>query len=163
VKANPISRVGWTIAAFAVIGAVALMTAVPVAAAPGAAGFQLEEASIQGIQSAILKGELTSSQVVQRYLDRIKAYDGTCVDQPQGPLGSFTTIKHAGQINSLITLNLRPATRSKQGFGPRKARSMTDAADNQPEMPDALEIAAKQDAYFKSTGKLIGPLHGIVF
>jgi hypothetical protein len=28
---------------------------------------------------------------------------------------------------------------------------------------DALEVAAQQDAYFASTGKLIGPLHGIVF
>ena len=38
---------------------------------------------------------------------------------------------------------------------------MTDS-DNDPAMPDALDVAAKQDAYFKSTGKLIGPLHGVV-
>jgi len=30
-------------------------------------------------------------------------------------------------------------------------------------MPDALEVAARQDAYFASTGKLIGALHGVVF
>jgi Asp-tRNA(Asn)/Glu-tRNA(Gln) amidotransferase A subunit family amidase len=30
-------------------------------------------------------------------------------------------------------------------------------------MPDALEVAAKQDAYFASNGRLIGPLHGVVF
>jgi len=125
--------------------------------------FQIEEATIDGIQSAILKGELTSTQVVQLYLKRIKAYDGPCVAQPEGILGPFTTIKHAGQINSLITLNLRPATRSAHGFDSRKARSMTDSADNSADMPDALEVAAKQDAYFTSTGKLIGPLHGIVF
>jgi len=29
-------------------------------------------------------------------------------------------------------------------------------------MPDALEVAAAQDAYFAKTGKLIGPLHGVV-
>ena len=40
---------------------------------------------------------------------------------------------------------------------------MTDPLDNNPDMPDALEVAAKQDAYFKATGKLVGPLHGIVF
>ena len=40
---------------------------------------------------------------------------------------------------------------------------MTDLVDNDPNMPDALEVAAKEDAYFKSTGKLIGPLHGVVF
>jgi amidase len=132
-------------------------------AASRPATFQVEEATIEGIQSAILKGDLTSTQVVQLYLNRIKAYNGPCVDQPHGILGPFTTIKHAGQINALITLNLRPASRSAQGFDARKARSMTDPDDNNPDMPDALEVAAKQDAYFKSTGKLIGPLHGIVF
>ena len=40
---------------------------------------------------------------------------------------------------------------------------MTDPADDDPAMPDALEVAAQQDAYFASTGKLIGPLHGVVF
>ena len=40
---------------------------------------------------------------------------------------------------------------------------MTDAVDDDPAMPDALEVAARQDAYFASTGKLIGPLHGVAF
>jgi amidase len=133
----------------------------PVTTAPPA--FQIEEATIDGIQSAILKGQLTSTKVVQLYLDRIKAYDGPCVSQPEGILGPFTTIKHAGQINALITVNLRPASRVALGLSPRKARSMTDAKDNDPAMPDALEVAAKQDAYFKATGKLVGPLHGTVY
>ena len=30
-------------------------------------------------------------------------------------------------------------------------------------MPDALEVAKAQDAYFARTGRLIGPLHGIPF
>lgn len=125
--------------------------------------FRIEEATIDSIQSAILKGDLTSTQVVEMYLKRIKAYDGPCVTQPEGPLGPFTTIKHAGQINSLITLNLRPAARARLGFDRRKARSMTDERDDSPGLPDALEVAAKQDAFFKSTGKLIGPLHGVAF
>ena len=54
--------------------------------------------------------------MVKLYLARIKAYDGPCVDQPDGLLGSFTTIKHAGQINSLITVNLRPASRMALGL-----------------------------------------------
>jgi amidase len=132
-------------------------------AAPGDPAFRLEEATIDGIQSAILKGELTSTQVVQLYLKRIKAYDGPCVAQPEGPLGPFTTIKKAGQINSMITVNLRPSARAALGLGPRKARSLTDALDNDPAMPDALEVAARQDAHFKSTGTLVGPLHGITF
>src|SRR4029079_13202754 len=135
---------------------------------PGVAGaadpkFHIEEATIDGIQSAILKGQLTSTRVVQLYLDRIKAYDGPCVSQPEGILGPFTTIKHAGQINALITVNLRPASRVALGLSPRKARSMTDTKDNDPAMPDALEVAAKQDAYFKATGKLVGPLHGTAY
>ena len=134
-----------------------------VAAQP--ARFQIEETTIEDIQAAILRGELTSTQVVQRYLNRIRAYNGTCVNQPEGILGQapITPIPNAHQLNALITLNLRPATRQMWGFESRKARSMTDAADNDPAMPDALEVAARQDAYFASTGKLVGPLHGIVF
>jgi Asp-tRNA(Asn)/Glu-tRNA(Gln) amidotransferase A subunit family amidase len=139
------------------------MTPVLLLAGSPTATFQIEEATIEGIQSAILRGDLTSTQVVQLYLKRIKAYDGPCVNQPEGILGPFTTIKHAGQLNALITMNLRPASRVALGLGARKARSMTDSADSNPDMPDALEVAAAQDASFKSTGKLVGPLHGVVF
>ena len=76
--------------------------------------------------------------------------------------GPITPIKNAHQLNALMTLNLRPAKREMLGFDPRKARSMTDAADNNPAMPDALDVAAQQDAYFASTGRLVGPLHGVV-
>lgn len=134
-----------------------------VGAAPAqAAGFHLEEATIPQIQAAIKAKQLTSTELVNLYLKRIKAYNGTCVNQPQGILGPITTIAHAGQINALVTLNLRPATRRALGFDERKTRSVTDAADNDPKMPDALEVAAQQDASFKKTGKLVGPLHGVV-
>jgi amidase len=36
------------------------------------ANFQIEEATIENIQAAILRGELTSTRVVQLYLSRIK-------------------------------------------------------------------------------------------
>src|SRR5499427_110461 len=127
--------------------------------------FQIEETTIEDIQAAILRGELTSTRLVQLYLNRITAYNGTCVNQPDGILGAapVTPIKNAHQLNALMTLNLRPAKRQALGFDPRKARSMTDPVDDNPAMPDALEVAARQDAYFASTGKLIGPLHGVVF
>ena len=48
------------------------------------------------------------------------------------------------------------------GFDDRKARSMTDLVDDDPLMPDALEVAAELDARFAETGKLVGPLHGVV-
>ena len=124
--------------------------------------FHLEEATIASIQSAILAKQLTSTELVKLYLARIKAYNGTCVKQPQGILGPIETIPHAGQINALSTLNLRPATRKAMGFDDRKARSMTDTQDDDPKMPDALEVAAEQDRQFAKTGKLAGPLHGVV-
>ena len=124
--------------------------------------FHLQEATIEQIQTAILNKQLTSTELVKLYLKRIKAYNGTCVKQPQGILGPIETIPHAGQINALSTLNLRPAARKSLGFDDRKARSMTDKVDADPNMPDALEVAAQQDAEFARTGKLVGPLHGVV-
>ena len=112
-----------------------------------AAPFHLQEASIGDIQNAIVSGNLSSESLVELYLQRIKAYNGTCVSQPEGILGPIATIPHAGQINALSTLNLRPATRKAWGFDARKARSMPAVADDDPDMPDALEVAA---AYFKA-------------
>jgi amidase len=132
------------------------------AASEAAPAFHLEEATIAQIQTAIVGKQLTSTDLVKLYLNRIKAYNGTCVQQPNGILGVIETIPSAGQINALSTLNLRPAAREEWGFDARKARSMTDALDDDPAMPDALEIAAAQDAEFVRTGKLAGPLHGVV-
>src|SRR6185369_16920442 len=126
------------------------------------AKFHLQEASIADIQRALLAKKITSVGLVELYLKRIKAYNNTCVSQPMGILGPVTTIPHARQINALSTLNLRPLTRNTWGFDERKARSMTDLADNNPNMPDALEVAAAQDRQFKRTGKLVGPLQGVV-
>jgi Asp-tRNA(Asn)/Glu-tRNA(Gln) amidotransferase A subunit family amidase len=124
--------------------------------------FHLEEATIASIQDAIRGGQITTVGLVELYLKRIKAYNGTCVNQPQGILGPITTIANAGQINALSTINLRPAARAKWGFDDRKARSLTDRADSSQSMPDALEVAAAQDRQFKQNGRLVGPLHGVV-
>jgi Asp-tRNA(Asn)/Glu-tRNA(Gln) amidotransferase A subunit family amidase len=130
---------------------------------PQPRNFHLVEASITDIQEAIRTKQVTTEQVVRMYLARIKAYNGTCVSQPQGILGPVTPIANAGQINALSTLNLRPATRKAMGFDDRKARSMTDQADADPAMLDALELAVQLDRQFAETGKLAGPLHGVVF
>jgi amidase len=136
--------------------------AAPTLAAKPKAPFQIEEATIAEIQRAILTRQVTTVDVVKLYLARIKAYNGTCVNQPEGLLGRISTIPHAGQLNALGTLNLRPASRRAWGFDDHKARSMTDAIDVDPALPDALETAAEQDKEFARTGKLIGPLHGVV-
>jgi Asp-tRNA(Asn)/Glu-tRNA(Gln) amidotransferase A subunit family amidase len=125
--------------------------------------FEIVDASIKDIQQAILSGQVTTSDIVNMYLERIKAYNGTCVSQPDGVLGRITPIANAGQINSLMTLNLRPVHREQWGFDPRKARSMTDTVDDDPNMPDVLEVAATLDEEFARTGKLAGPLHGVIF
>jgi Asp-tRNA(Asn)/Glu-tRNA(Gln) amidotransferase A subunit family amidase len=126
------------------------------------ADFVLEEATIAQIHSAILAGQVTTVGVVEGYLRRILAYNGTCVQQPEGILGRVVPTARAGQLNALSTLNLRPEGRRAWGFDDRKARSMTASVDNDPRMPDALEVAAAQDRHLAETGQLVGPLHGVV-
>src|SRR5688572_3890112 len=132
----------------------------PAVAAP--AKFDLLTATIADAQSALLAKQFTTTDLVRMYLARIKAYNGTCVKQPDGILGVIEPIPNAGQINALMTLNLRPAARKAMGFDDRKARSMTDPADDSSEMPDALEVAAELDRKLAETGKPAGPLHGVV-
>src|SRR5512145_565614 len=91
------------------------------AAERGDAPFEIVEATIDDVQRAILAKEITAVGLVERYLARIAAYNGTCVREPEGLLGRVETIRNAGQINALSTLNLRPAARAKWGFGARKA------------------------------------------
>jgi Asp-tRNA(Asn)/Glu-tRNA(Gln) amidotransferase A subunit family amidase len=146
----------------ACLGVACATSTQPVPGGNSASDFRVEEATIADIHRAIESKQVTTVQVVRLYLDRIKAYNGPCVNQPDGLLGKVSTIPNAGQVNALITLNLRPATRKAFGFDNRKARSMTDAADDDPAMPDALEVAAELDRKFAETGKLVGPLHGVV-
>ena len=127
-----------------------------------APAFHVEEATIAQIQQAIRSHQITTVALVEQYLQRIKAYNGTCVNEPNGILGLISTIPHARQINALSTLNLRPANRVKWGFDARKARSLTDPKDGSPNMPDALEVATAEDRAFARTGRLVGPLHGVV-
>jgi len=146
--------------ALAGLAGLCIVAFIPAAYAAGK--FHLEEATIAQIQDAIKSKEITTKQLVELYLKRIQAYNGTCVKEPKGMLGPIETIPHAGQLNALSTLNLRPASRKQWGFDDRKARSMTDSADNDPNMPDALEVAADQDRKLAKTGKLVGPLQGVV-
>ena len=139
-----------------------LPATVPGFAADTKPAFAVEEATIADIQAAILAKKLTATGLVKLYLARIKAYNGPAVEEPYGLLGPVKPVAHAKGINALMTLNLRPATRQALGFDTRKARSLTDPVDNDPAMPDALEVAARLDAEFARTGKLVGPLHGVV-
>jgi amidase len=130
--------------------------------AAAATPFRVEEATLPQIQAALLGKRVTTVGLVEQYLARVRAYNGTCVRQPDGVLGRIETIPNAGQINALSTLNLRPAARERWGFDARKARSLTDAVDADPSMPDALEVARELDLVLERTHKLAGPLHGMV-
>jgi len=156
------ARRRWPILASASALALGLLTPATPAVAADPSTFHVEEATIADIQHAILAKELTSTQLVKMYLTRIKAYNGPGVEEPNGLLGKVNLIPHAKGINAICTLNLRPAARKEWGFDDHHARSMTDTADNDPNMPDALEVAAQLDAEFAQTGKLVGPLHGVV-
>jgi amidase len=121
--------------------------------------FHLLDATIDEAQQAIASGKLTCTQLVELYLARIKAYNGSCVSPTTsaGQLGPVNLISNAGQVNALMTLNLRPAHRLAFGFDAHHARSQTDFVDDDPNMPDALEVAAAEDESFSRTGKM-GPL-----
>src|SRR5580704_14979100 len=118
--------------------------------------FHLEEATIVDVHRAIRAGQTTAEQLVNLYFKRIDAYNGTCVNGERDPetglmYGEITPIADAGQVNAYLTLNIRGR------------RSRTDPADKDLNMPDALEIARAEDAYFARTGQFVGPLHGIPF
>src|ERR1700743_1157707 len=97
-----------------IVAVVCLSLSIPVPGTSSTSGvaasarkFHLEEATIGEIQAALLAKQITTEQLVKLYLARIKAYNGTCVKQPDGILGVIETIPHAGQLNPLSTLNRR--------------------------------------------------------
>jgi Asp-tRNA(Asn)/Glu-tRNA(Gln) amidotransferase A subunit family amidase len=139
----------------------------------------LVEATISDIHTAFQRRELSCTQLTQLYFKRIKAYSGHCVQydtngdgagpdydffMPSGKgiyLGVVSPIANAGQVNAIQSLNLRPANYSALGFAPPHdpgPRSETDLVDDDPAMPDALEVAGQLDAEFRSTHRL-RPLH----
>ena len=139
-----------------------LLIAESVGEAQRAPRFDVYEATVADIQGALRTRRVTTVALVEQYLRRIQAHNGTCVNEPRGSLGPITTVPRAGQINALSTLNLRPAARERWGFDARKARSLTDRRDDAADMPDAIEVAASQDRSLARTGRLVGRLHGVV-
>jgi amidase len=132
-----------------------ILTSIQTSAEP-AWRFHLEEATIADVQRAIRARQITATELVGLYFKRIEAYNGTCVKGDIDPatglmLGEISPVENAGQVNAYVTLNIRGK------------RSMTDKADNDPKLLDALEVARSQDDHLARTGQLIGPLHGIPF
>ncbi|HSF48999.1 MAG TPA: amidase family protein, partial [Burkholderiales bacterium] len=127
-------------------------------------GFHLEEATIADVHRAFRTKQLTATRLVNLYLNRIKAYNGTCVEGALDPatglhLGDITPIANAGQLNAFTTLNLKEDKRIALGFPEKVKRTHTGPDDAK--FPDALDRARELDRQFARTGKFVGPLHGI--
>ena len=68
--------------------------------------FQLEESTIAEMQSAILAGEITCVEIVQRYIDRARVLNGVAsvlVTQDGGPVAAVTGTVRAGAPLSFPT------------------------------------------------------------
>ena len=143
--------------------------------------FHLVEATIADIHGALQRHEITCDRLIRLYFKRIKAYSGQCVKydvngdgvspdydffMPSGKgvyLGVVSPIPNAGQVNALQSLNLRPAHYTALGFAPPNdpgPRSETNLVDDDPNMPDALEVAAQLDQEMRGRNSL-RPLHCI--
>src|SRR5438132_157176 len=90
------------------------------------APFHIEEATISDIQSALLAKRITTVGVVNLYLTRIKAYNGTCVEMPEGLLGPMKTIpprdashiKRLREAGAIILAKANAGTpQPRNGFG----------------------------------------------
>src|SRR4051794_20641217 len=78
--------------------------------AASAPSFHLEEATIADVHRAIRAKDITAEQLIQLYLKRIEAYNGTCVRGEVDPatglmFGELAPIENAGQVNAYMTLN----------------------------------------------------------
>ncbi len=75
--------------------------------------FQIEEATIDSIQSAIKSGQVTCKGVVQAYIDRAKAYNGICTAMvtPDGaPVPAVTGLVRAGVAATFPTTTRAAST-----------------------------------------------------
>ncbi len=141
--------------------------------------FHLAEATITDIHAALERGEVDCQSLIRLYFKRIKAYSGHCVaydrdGDGRGPdydlftpsgkgvyLGVVQTIADAGRVNAIQSLNLGPAHYHALGFSPPDdpgPRSETDLADDDRDLPDALQVAQSLDDEYRRSGQL-RPLH----
>src|SRR5687767_1859916 len=101
---------------FAILAAVMMCGA----QANAAGRFQLEEATIDDIQGAITSGQTTCRQVVQQYIDRARAYNGTCT-MLVTPDGAPVTVG-AGAVRAGAPISFPTETRAASTFLPDLAQ-----------------------------------------
>ncbi len=84
----------------------AVITGLLLSTSAQAAGFQIEEATIDGIQNAIKSGQTTCKGIVEAYIARAKAYNGICTQMvtPDGaPVPAVKGLVRAGVAASFPT------------------------------------------------------------
>ena len=114
-----------------------LTAASPLFAQTAAGSFRIEEASITDIQSAIRAGRTTCAQVVQAYLDRVKAYNGVCtalVTMDGKPIPPATGMVRAGALlkyptQTVAASTILPDLDQYQGPPLELGRMITSASD----------------------------------
>ena len=86
-----------------------------------AQSFEIVEAKISDIQAAIIERRVTSTDVVKLYLERFRAYNGRCVNEPNGVLGPVTPFPGVRSLNALI--DDQPAASCAAGLGAGRPKS----------------------------------------
>src|SRR5215471_2113733 len=75
--------------------------------------FVLEEATIDELHAAIRAGQITCAEIVQRYLERARAYNGVCsllVTEDGAPLPEAPGAERAGAPLRFPTETVRAST-----------------------------------------------------
>ncbi len=107
--------------------------------------------------------EITTVDVVNLYLARIKAYNGTCVNQPEGLLGS--DYDDSARRPAERARHAEPAARHAEGVGLRRPQGAQHDGSRRTTIRRCRtrwRWRPQQDRKFAETGKLVGPLHGVV-
>jgi Asp-tRNA(Asn)/Glu-tRNA(Gln) amidotransferase A subunit family amidase len=106
-------------------------------ASEAAAQFQLQEASIESVHRAIQRGDVTCKQVIEAYVARAKAYNGTCsvpVTEDGAKLPKVTGAVRAGApvtfpTESVALTKIVPDFDKYTGYKPDYGRMETTASD----------------------------------
>ena len=115
------------------------------------------------IQQAIPARQITTEQLVRLYLARIKAYNGTCVNEPQGMLGPIQPIAERRTDQRTVYAESAPCRSQSPGLRrPQGAQHDRRRATTIRTCPTRSKSPPRRTANFARTGKLVGPLHGVV-
>ena len=85
--------------------------------------FSLEEATISMLHAAIKSGDITCEEIVQRYIDRVRAYNGVASQLvnrrrcPNSRIDGLRTRSKPTQISNRNDQSVRDLTRSRPLHG----------------------------------------------